>query len=413
MANRRNKHKNREDTPKAGSKKQAKPRPKKLYFIALAMATVSMFLILTGMSAISREPSAKPAGGNNDEPNYTGVEPATFDTAGIFPIGAPPETPPAAVYAQPANQPQPGPNKQQAAQTKTEDRQWIDHQRMAYMSSGIVPDWPLPQATTAGPAPAPKAAVVPYDDSLQQDYLDLLPAQRQSDVVQLDFFKRSMSAPGSLSSTRQPQRAPYKIPAGTIIPCVMITGINSDLPGNVTAQVSENVYDFVNPYVCLIPQGSRVFGEYNSSVGFGQKRVQVRWTGITYPDGSSLNLEGMQGVDKEGYSGQRDKYYPHYGRMLAAAILTSTFTLLPDLILEETIWSWTNSGTTINTGDNNYNDTNSELARVAAEAAADMGRKFFDKALDAHPTIQIRPGTRVNIQANADILFHTTWQQGQ
>lgn len=402
----------REDTdiaPGPISRKHTRPYPKRLFFIVLALIAVSMFLILTGGSAINRKPSEKTAS-RNDEPRYTGSEP-TLNMA----ADAPPEMP-ALPPEMPDYTPQtglrPAINKQ-AARTKIVDKQWIDHQRMAHLSKGMVPDWPISATSPAEAAAGTGRAASPSGgNSFQQNYLDLLLAQQgdgASGPPRIDYFEKSMSAPGSLSSTRQPQRALYKIPAGTVIPCVMVTGINSDLPGNVTAQISENVYDFVNPYVCLIPQGSRVFGEYFSSVDFGQKRVQVRWTGVTYPDGSTLNLEGMSGVDKAGYSGLHDKHYPHYGRMLTAAVLTSVLALLPDLILDETTSS--SSGTTviINTGDGNGN-TKAEIAKEAAKAAADMGKKIFDKNLNVQPTIQIRPGTRINILANTDILFNQAWR---
>lgn len=386
------------------SKKKIRPYPKRLFFIVLGIIGISMFLILTGGSAISKKPSERAS--RKDEPKYTGSEP-TLNMADI-PIDAPPEMPQYDDLPDNTFPAQPALNKQ-ATQDKIVDRQWIDHQRMAHLSKSMVTDWPISSSAPADAVPETRQPMPPSTN--QNSYLDMLLAQQggtPSGGEHRDFFEKQMTAPGNLAHTRQPQGAPYKIPAGTIIPCVMITGINSDLPGNLTAQISENVYDWVKPYVCLIPQGSRVFGEYSSNIDFGQRRVQVRWTSITYPDGSSLNIEGMHGVDKSGYSGLHDKYYPHYGRMLTAAILTSVLTLLPDLILDETTSS---SGTTVivNTGDGN-STTKGEVAREAAKATADMGKKVFDKTLNAQPTVQIRPGTRINIQANADILFKQVWK---
>lgn len=389
------------------NKKQTRPYSKRPFFIGLVLAGVSLFLILTAGNSLSPKTS-NIAAKQGDAPKYTAGEPvlnwqayADPSTTSDTNIG---ELQDIAYNMGPDVS---GVNKTEEM-SNTVDKQWLEHQRMAYLSRGMIGDWPIANATETthatsltGNALAPTA---------NNNYLDLLARQADTPSVgsQQDFFDKKMAAPGSLSSTRQPQLAPYKIPAGTIIPCVAITGINSDLPGNATAQVSENVYDFVNPYVCLIPQGSRVFGTYSSSVSYGQRRVQVRWTNITYPDGSSLNLEGMAGVDKAGYSGLHDKYYPHYGRMLTAALLTSTLVLLPDLILDESTSS--SSGTTviINTGDGTSN-AKSEIARAAADTIADAGKKILDKQLNLQPTIQIRPGTRFNIQANADILFDTAW----
>lgn len=409
MTERISESENIDTAPGPVSKKQTRPYPKRLFFIVLALVGISMFLILIGGSAISRKPSAESVRNTEAEPKYTGSEPTLNMVADTPPEMSPLDDMPD--YALPADA---GPSQnKEATQTKRVDTQWIDHQRMAYLSKSMVPGWPISSTTPeeAGGAGAGLQRMPSSPSGVQQNLLDLLLAQQGSGKTgasQRDFFDKSMSAPGNLASTRQPQRAPYKITAGTVIPCVMVTGINSDLPGNVIAQVSENVYDFVNPYVCLIPQGSRVFGEYSSNVDFGQKRVQVRWTSLTYPDGSTLDLKGMQGVDKAGYTGIHDKYHPHYSRMFTAAILTSILTVLPDLILGETNSS-SASGTTIivNTGDGN---SNSKAAKEAASTIAEMGKKAFDKTLNVQPTIQIRPGTRINIQANADVLFNMAWK---
>lgn len=418
MIGRKKENESIDTAPGPVSRKQTKPYPKRLFFIVLAVIAFSLFLILTGGSAINRKPSDNTAQ-ELAEPRYTGSEP-TLNVAEDMPPEMPEEMPEYLPdYELPASLPQPGPERP-SKPARFVDRQWIEHQRMTHLSRSMVTDWPISSPGAAEAAQgAGQPAAMPGGTGGLKNYLDLLLAQQggngpssSSASSQRDFFEKSMSAPGNLSSTRQPQRALYKIPAGTIIPCVMITGINSDLPGNVTAQVSENVYDFVNPYVCLIPQGSRVFGEYHSSIDFGQKRVQVRWTSITYPDGSTLNIEGMPGVDKAGYSGLHDKYYPHYGRMLTAAVLTSALTLLPDLVLDETTSS-SSGGTTvvINTGSGNGSgNIKAEMAREAASAVGDMGKKFFDKALNAQPTVQIRPGTRINIQANVDVLFNQAWK---
>ena len=403
------------NAPGPVSKKKTRPYSKRGFFIAIVLITISLFLILTGGNALSQKPANRNNAAQQDNlPKYTVSEPVlnwendTVSDSSASDTQKSPEVP--NYNAQPVVVER---ALDKAPLTRPVDRQWIEHQRMAYLSRSMIQDWPIAVPTNNADVAAQGYQATAAQSASINNYLDQLmgsQAGKAPGQSQQEFFEKNMSAPGDLSSTRQPQKAPYKIPAGTMIPCAIITGINSDLPGNITAQVSENVYDFVSPYVCLIPQGSRVFGTYASTVDFGQRRIQIRWTSVTYPDGSSLNLEGMPGVDKKGYSGLHDKYYPHYGRMLTAAILTSTLILLPDLILDE-ITSSSSGGTTVtvNTGDN-QNSTKAELAKAAGEAMADMGKKVFDKNLNVQPTIQIRPGTRFNIQVNADILFNTAWQ---
>lgn len=226
------------------------------------------------------------------------------------------------------------------------------------------------------------------------------------------FFSSSGSAKGYLKSTREAPISPYTIPSGSMIPCALISGINSDLPGNITATVTENVYDWAKPHVCLIPQGSRVFGEYDSNIAFAQKRIQIKWTRLTYPDGSVIDLDGMPGVDRSGYTGLKDKFYGHYGRMLTAALLTTAIGLIPEWIEdrdsnETTVLS--SGGQTIIVPNNYTDDFRNTAASEVARSIGRVGDKFFDKALNVDPTILIRPGMRFNIQVNADIPFYRAW----
>ena len=215
------------------------------------------------------------------------------------------------------------------------------------------------------------------------------------------FFSSNSSGKGYLGNTRTEKIAPYTLPAGTMIPAALISGINTDLPGNITASVTENVYDWQSANVCLIPQGSRLFGTYSSNVSFGQKRVQVTWQRLIYPDGSTISLEGMSGTDRRGYSGLKDKTHNHYGKMFVATVMTTAFTILPALVENRN-----------GNGGNVYygNSARDTAASQAASAIGQMGNKFFDKSLNTNPTIQIRPGQRFNVQVNADIPFYRAWR---
>lgn len=119
---------------------------------------------------------------------------------------------------------------------------------------------------------------------------------------------------------------PYAvINSGTILPAILLTGLNSDLPGHLLAQVSENVYDSPTGKIVLIPQGSRLFGEYDSKILFGQKRALIKWQRLIYPDGSVLDLKTMPGADKAGFSGFKGSVDNHFAPMLGSAAMVSVF----------------------------------------------------------------------------------------
>lgn len=185
--------------------------------------------------------------------------------------------------------------------------------------------------------------------------------------------------------------SPYEIKAGTIIPASLVTGLNSDLPGDVIAQVRENVYDTVSGNYLLIPQGSKLIGKYNSRVTYGQKRAQVAWTRLIRPDGSSISLESMPGVDLAGYSGFSDKVDNHFDRLLGGVLLSSVLSV----------------GTTASAGNyDSYEDRSLSqvFAANAGDEMASAGNKITRKNLDIQPTIKIRPGFSVNVLVNKDMI---------
>ena len=127
-----------------------------------------------------------------------------------------------------------------------------------------------------------------------------------------------MSSPALQSS-----RSPYTVMAGTVIPAALITGIDSDLPGKVLASVTEPVYDSATGRLLLIPQGSRLVGEYDSQIAAGQRRVLLVWTRLILPDTSSISLDRLPGVDAAGNAGLEDGVDRHWGQLLAGAALST------------------------------------------------------------------------------------------
>src|SRR5690606_7676050 len=117
--------------------------------------------------------------------------------------------------------------------------------------------------------------------------------------------------------------SPSILQAGSVIPAALITGIRSDLPGIVTAQVTQNVYDSPTGSILLIPQGSRLIGDYDADIAFSQHRIQLAWTRLIFPDGRSLVLERLPASDPSGFAGLRDSTNYHWGGVLKSALVST------------------------------------------------------------------------------------------
>ncbi|QEE24921.1 TrbI/VirB10 family protein [Rhodanobacter glycinis] len=137
------------------------------------------------------------------------------------------------------------------------------------------------------------------------------------------FLAKGDDAANRNTGTLQAPASPYTVMAGTIIPAALVTGINSDLPGQVIAEVTQPVYDTASGRFLLIPQGSRLIGRYDSQVAFGQRRVLLVWLRLILPDTSSIALDKLPGIDAAGYAGLEDGVDGHWGRLLSGAALST------------------------------------------------------------------------------------------
>ena len=208
-----------------------------------------------------------------------------------------------------------------------------------------------------------------------------------------DFFNADIKDLGYLPNRVVPQQSRYELKRGSVIPATMITGIISDLPGRITAQVSQHVYDSATGHFLLIPQGTKLFGRYDSKVSFGQSRVLVVWTDIIFPNGSTLQIGGMAGADSKGYSGFADKVNNHYLRTFGSAALVALIGTGIDMAVPES--------STLAT-----QDTASDAARRNfAETFGRVAEQTITKSLNVQPTIRIRPGYKFNVLVDQDIVF--------
>ena len=212
------------------------------------------------------------------------------------------------------------------------------------------------------------------------------------------FFNADLKELGYLPNRVVPQQSPYELKRGSVIPATLISGINSDLPGRITAQVSQNVYDSATGHRLLIPQGAKLFGRYDSKVSFGQSRVLVVWTDIIFPDGSTLQIGGMAGTDAQGYGGFHDKVNNHYWRTFGSAALIALIGTGIDASIPES--------STLAT-----QDTASDAARRNfAESFGRVAEQTISRNLNVQPTLEIRPGYKFNVLVDQDIVFPNAYR---
>ncbi|MCD1594480.1 MULTISPECIES: TrbI/VirB10 family protein [Thalassospira] len=182
--------------------------------------------------------------------------------------------------------------------------------------------------------------------------------------------------------------SPWQVMAGSIIPASLVTGINSDLPGQIIAQVDANVYDTVTGMTVLIPQGARLIGTYDSMVAFGQSRALVVWQRILMPDGTSIRLDNMPASDASGYAGLEDEVDYHTWQLLKGISLATLLGVGTELTL---------------------GSDESDLVRAIRESTQQnvdrAGRQITEKNLNIQPTITIRPGWPVRVIVQRDLVL--------
>ncbi len=229
----------------------------------------------------------------------------------------------------------------------------------------------------AGPA---STAAQPADPTAVQNRQD----QKEA------FLKGGSTETRNSGNLKMPS-SPYQVMAETVIAGALVTGIKSDLPGDVIATVTEPVYDSATGKFLLIPQGSRILGRYNSRVSHGQSRVQVVWNRVILPDTSSLTLDNLIGTDPAGYSGLEDDMDWHWDRIIAGAVLTTLLGVGAELAAPE-----------------NRQDGN-RIVIAGRDSAQDsinqVGQEITRRNMNIQPTLTTRPGLPVRIIVNRDLVL--------
>jgi len=250
-------------------------------------------------------------------------------------------------------------------------------------------------ATTQVAAAAPGSALTGFDPlaagpaSTAAQPFDPTAAQNRQD--QKEAFLKGGSTETRNSGHLQMPASPYQVMAGTVIAAALVTGIKSDLPGDVIATVTEPVYDTATGKFLLIPQGSRILGRYNSQVSYGQSRVQMVWNRIILPDTSSLTLDNLVGTDPAGYAGVEDEIDRHWGRILAGAALTTLLGVGAELAAPE-----------------NRQDGNRIIIAGRdglQDSVNQVGQEMTRRNMNIQPTLTARPGLPVRIVSNRDLVL--------
>ncbi|MGX9181883.1 TrbI/VirB10 family protein [Mesorhizobium sp. BHbdii] len=239
---------------------------------------------------------------------------------------------------------------------------------------GVQPRYeaPLPQSD-AGRAPA-SVAPAEGDQNNQQRKLDFVSQRTTSGIYNPHALQTSAS--------------PYQLMAGSVIAASLITGINSDLPGLVVAQVTENVHDTVSGSTLLIPQGSRLIGTYDSVVAFGQKRALLVWQRIVLPDGSSIEIDNLPATDTAGYAGLEDKVDFHTWQLIKGVALATLLGV----------------GTELSFG-KNESDLVKAMRESAQQNVSRAGQRITEKNLNIQPTITVRPGWPLRVIVHKDLVL--------
>lgn len=181
--------------------------------------------------------------------------------------------------------------------------------------------------------------------------------------------------------------SPFQVMAGTLISASLITGLDSDLPGLVVAQVSQNIFDTVTGTILLIPQGSRLVGTYDSVVAFGQSRALVVWQRIIMPDGSSIQIDNLPATDTAGYSGLEDQVDYHTWQLIKGVTISTLLGVGSQLAI---------SG---------QSDLLLSIRNSTQDSVNQAGQQITQKNLNIQPTIKVRPGWPLRVIVHKDLVM--------
>lgn len=282
------------------------------------------------------------------------------------------------------------PGADPAAQAAAAERERVLSARKAARESGLLVSRSQGGAAVEGQsAPAVASTTQAAPGKLTLDAANDPNAQARKTEFATTLDPKGDANPHALT----PAPSPYVLMAGSVISASLITGLRSDLPGLVTAQVSERVYDSPTGRILLIPQGARLIGTYDSVVAFGQKRALIVWQRIVMPDGSSLRIDNVPATDPSGYAGLEDKVDMHTWQLIKGVALSTLLGVGSELAF---------------TGDG---DLVQALRRSTQDNVSRAGDQITMRNLNIQPTITIRAGAPVRLVVHKDLVL-APWREG-
>jgi len=242
--------------------------------------------------------------------------------------------------------------------------------------------------TQQGTTPVASAgSVIPGAPGLDLAGLAGQPGQQTAQDRQNAFLNAPVDRRTTATDRVMPPASPFVLQAGAVIPAALITGIRSDLPGQITAQVTENIYDSPTGRSLLVPQGTRIIGQYDNNVQFGQRRALLVWNRLIFPNGRSIVLERQPGADSQGYAGLEDGVDYHWWDLAKAAGLSTLLAVGTELAVsdEERLVAAIRDG--------------------AQDTINDAGQQIIRRQLQIAPTLTIRPGFPVRVIVTRDLVL--------
>jgi type IV secretory pathway VirB10-like protein len=266
----------------------------------------------------------------------------------------------------------------------TAEQQRVAQEQDAARTSHLFATTNISQATALASPPPASGAPLPTNTESSSDPTGIENMQDRKIAFMNGPVDSNTASPNRVAKPA----SPYVIQAGWVIAGALITGIESDLPGEITAQVTENIYDSPTGQFLLIPQGSKLSGKYSSQVSFGQTRVQVTWTRLTFPNGDSIILQNSSGSDPQGYSGLEDGVDNHWGALFKAAILSTVLSV----------------GAEAGTSDSE-NNLAQAIRQGASQSISQTGQQIVERNLNVQPTLTDRPGLPLRIIVDRDLVL--------
>lgn len=370
------------------------------YLLAGGAAVASLialaFYLGFGGAERPKPKDAKPAEATNVTPGSTAMadrypqgyaDPAVVAASGPGTASLPPAgADPAATSTTPPPQAQAAPVDPAVEQART--------QAMAARSSSPFFQ-ALRVAAAAAPASPPPYAGLPSPGAtpaLAVPGAPLPEAQPGNGQAAKSTFAETARAEDYVTAPLRAPRGPWEVKAGTLIPAALLTAINSDLPGDIIAQVTAPVYDHVTGRTVLIPQGSRLIGKYDSQIVYGQERVLIAWNRIVMPDGRSINMGSMSGADLSGASGLKDQVDDHFGQLARGILLSTVFSV--GAASAQDASNRSSGGLVVNSAANGI-----------ANNANQVGNQISSRDLNRQPTLKVRAGWPLRVIVNKDMVL--------